>query len=124
MLVLFALVALVSGAEAVKIMNYGEFNSFRYWGSIEDLGDTGAWSDETHVYTKPLNFGDLGITFGNEDGFKGWISICLIYVYILLTPIEFIGLILLILTLFIITLAILSKSKKTKQNEEEQGAKQ
>ncbi len=122
-LILFALVTLVSSAEAIEVMNGEEFDVFCktimvvY---IEGFDYSGGRSGDMYKYGVYIQSGSLGVIFAKEDGDrKGWISICLVYVYIVLTPVESMGLILLIITLLIIVLVILDKSKKTKQNEEE-----
>ncbi len=122
MLVLLVLAALVSGAEAIGF-TFGKESFFDFW----DDDGTAGWSrfsfDDKFALSSEEDLSMLGIVFPTNEGKdRSCVLICLVYVYIFLTPIEFVGLILLIITLLIIGLVVLSK--KTKQNEEEQGAKQ
>ncbi len=113
MLVLMMLVTLTNGAEAWEIMDDAEFSSETF---IFELGPE--IYDYTIVFsTKRRSLGlyvrDIPGSFEHDK-----IFICLAYVYLMLSPIEFIGLILLTLLLFILILVTLSKNKRTKQSED------
>ncbi len=120
MLVLFVLIALVSGAEAWEILNDKEFDNAMSW-EFEPYDYTIDFSNQN--YTKSVGFIFVRpVTFVNpiyKD--EAWeVFICLFWVYIRLTLTKLICLILLIIILF----AIIFLRGKTKKNEEEQGAKE
>lgn len=110
MLVLLVLFALVSGVEAFEVMDNEEFTleTFQF-----ELGPK--IYDYTIVFSTERRYLGLYIRdlIGSFEHDK--IFICLAYVYIMLSPIEFVGLILLGLTIFIIIHVALIKNHTKKK---------
>lgn len=120
MLTLFVLVTLMSSVEAIEIMNGEEFTDVIFYLDIGflDYDYTIVFSTEKKSLGLYVNVDDSSddLTFASKD-YK--VFICLVYIYIMLTPIEFMGLALLIIIALTIILVILSKRKQSKQNKEE-----